>query len=182
MFIQSSLQALVDFFLLFLLLEPTLLKLSTRVAKGSLPFYDINWLINTNFYSNIIANFQEFISDILSPAIDPSIQYYIFSMITSYIATTMANVPIKHLKNILTLRKTIEKSLFFTKSAFFNIFSNINASSTVFSSPNLLSMTPKRENRANLGYFYLYLDKVHGKGKIVFINKNFYHINIVMFV
>lgn len=47
---------------------------------------------------------------------------------------------------------------------------------------NLLSKTNKRWNQSDLRYFNFYLDKAHGKGKIVLVSKDVYYKNVVLFV
>lgn len=40
----------------------------------------------------------------------------------------------------------------------------------------------ERWNQADLGYFDPHLDKVHEEGEVVFVSKNVYYRNIVLFV
>lgn len=111
--IELSLQALVNFFAPFSLLELALPKHQTRVVKNLLPSYDINWLTNVNSYLDTIAFFPELTSNMPPPTMDPVIQHSIFSAIRTIIAIAMTFMETKHKKEIVALWEMIEKFFFF---------------------------------------------------------------------
>lgn len=115
-----------------------------RVARDPLPSYNVNWLINTNFYSNAISQFQELTSDVLPPAIDPVIQHLISNAVTSAIAAVMTSVQTKHKEEMLAIRKMIEKSLLLREFGSSTPPPDLNTSSKVFLPADLQLKSTKR--------------------------------------
>lgn len=107
-------------------------------------------------------------------------------MVTSAVTAAIANLQSKHKDDIQSLQFMLEK--FFSKGweiLLPTIEPNIDLL-TIFLSLIKTTSTPKplaeRWNQANLGYFNPLLDKVHGEYKIVWVGKDIYYRNVVLFV
>ena len=118
----------------------------------------------------------------LLPAMDPAIQHSISNAVTSAVAATLASAQTKHKEEMLALCKMIEKALLLRESGSSTLPSDSNASSKLFPSADLPSKSTKRWNQANLGYFEPHLNRAHGEGEIVSVEKDVYYRNVVLFV
>lgn len=116
------------------------------------------------------------------PVMDSVIQHSISSAITSAVIANITSAQTRHKKEMLTLRRMIEKTLLFRESGFSTFLSDPNASSKVFLPADLPSKAIEKWNQADLGYFNPHLDKAHGKGKVVSISKDVYYRNVMLFV
>lgn len=83
---------------------------------------------------------------------------------------------------MLALCKITKRLLLLKRSGSFTPPLNLNASSKVSPPADLQSKATKRWNQADLSYFDLHLNRVHGKGKIIFVGKDIYYRNVVFFV
>lgn len=117
-----------------------------------------------------------------SSAIDPARQHLDSSAITSAIAAAMTSAQTKPKEEMLALCKMIKKTLLLRESNSSTPSSNPNAFSKLSLPADLLSKSTKRWNQVDLGYFDLHLNKAHGKGKVVFVGKDVYYKNVVLFV
>lgn len=165
-----------------LLLKLVLLKHQIRVAKDSLPFNNIDWFTNRNSYLDIIAHFQKLISNISPAMIDIAIQHSISDALTSTIIAIIVCIQINYKKEMFTLLKIIEKSLFLKKSGFSTPPPDSNTYSKVSLLADLSLKAPKKCNSANLGYFDSHFNKVYDKGEMILVSKDIYYWNIMLFV
>lgn len=84
---------------------------------------------------------------------------------------------------MLSLRKMIEKFLLLRDFPSATPPHDPDAAPKPHSATNSLSrVSTERWNQANLGYFDLYLDKAHGEGEIVLIEKDVYYRIVVLFM
>lgn len=94
----------------------------------------------------------------------------------------MAFAQTKYEEKMLALRKMIEKALLLRESGSSTPLPDPKAFSKLFPPADLPSKSTKKWNQADLGYFDPHLDKVHGEGEIVFVDKDVYYRNVVLFV
>lgn len=97
-------------------------------------------------------------------------------------AIAVAVIQTKHESEMLFLREMIKKSLLLGDSPSMTPPPNLNASAKMSTSPDNPTKTTKRWNQADLGYFDPHLDKAHGEGEIVSVEKDVYYRNVVFFV
>lgn len=77
----------------------------------------------------------------------------------------------------------IEKSLLLTDSTFANPPPDPDAALKALPSSNSLpKASTERWNQANLEYFDLNLNRAHEKDKIVFVKKDVYYKNVILFI
>lgn len=98
------------------------------------------------------------------------------------ITTAVANIQAKHKGKIFSLWEMIKKFLLLKRSPFATPSPNPNASSKLSLPADLLSKLTEWWNQADLGYFDPYLNRAHGEGEIVLVEKNMYYRNIVLFI
>ena len=84
---------------------------------------------------------------------------------------------------MLALREMIEKSLLLRDSFFSTSPPNSDAVPKSHLATNSLPKTlTERCNQADLGYFVSQINKTYGEGEIIWIGKNVYYKNVVIFV
>lgn len=76
----------------------------------------------------------------------------------------------------------IEKTLLLRESGSSTPSPDPKVSSKLSPPADLLSKSIERWNQADLGYFDPHFDKTYGKGKEVFVSKNVYYRNVILFV
>lgn len=84
---------------------------------------------------------------------------------------------------MLSLREMIEKSLLVRESLSVISPPNHDASPKTYPGNDSLSKTIiERWNQADLGYFNFHMDRAHGESEIVFVGKDEYYENVVLFI
>ena len=98
-------------------------------------------------------------------------------------ATVVTAIQTKHKNKMLFFWEMIKKSLLLRESPSVTPPPNPDATpKSLPGSDSLLKASTKRWNQANLGYFDHHLDKAHGEDKVMFIGKDVYYRNIVLFI
>ena len=94
----------------------------------------------------------------------------------------MAFAQIRYKEEMLALRKMIKKALLFRESGSSTPPTDPNKSSKHSTPVDLPLKSTERWNQVDLGYFNLYFDKVHRKSEVIFVGKDVYYKNVVLFV
>lgn len=98
-------------------------------------------------------------------------------------AIAVAAIQTKHESEMLALWEMIEKFLLLTDSTFANLLPDPDAALKALpSSDSLSKASTERWNQADLEYFDLHLNRVHGEDKIVLVEKDVYYRNVIFFI
>lgn len=148
--------------------------------------YNISWLTNPDSFAQVVLRFQKIMAHMpsLLQAMDPSLEQAIASAVTSAVFTAVSTLQARHNDEMLSLRKMIEKSLLLnTAPPSSTPPSDSKASAKALISAEMpTKASTKRWNQAELGYFDPHLDKAHGEGEVMSVEKNVYYRNVVLFV
>ncbi len=184
-YINPTLSELIDRVSVTKPINPHLLdipKKKTKVAiSASSRYYDSFWLTDADKFPRAVACFNKIIAN--SQIMDSSLQNFITGAVTSAVATAVATIQAKHEAEMLSLREMIEKSLFWRESPSAIPLPNPDVSPKVHPTANSLPKNiTERWNQTDLAYFDPHLDKAHGEGEIVLVEKDIYYRNIVLFM
>lgn len=84
---------------------------------------------------------------------------------------------------MLSLHKMIKKSLLLRDSPSATLFLNYDIVLKLHPTTDFLPRaSTERWNQANMIYFDLHLNRIHGKGEIVLLGKDVYYRNVILFV
>ena len=114
---------------------------------------------------------------------DSFLQQSITSAVTSAVVIAIADIQVKHEREMLSLQEIIKKSLLLRGSPSTTPPPNPDTTLKAHPSANSLSKTTtERWNQADLDYFDPHLDRAHSEGEIVLVGKDVYYKNVVLFV
>ena len=100
----------------------------------------------------------------------------------SAVAIAITAIQTKHESEMLSLCEMLEKSLLLRDSPLTTLPPDLDTSAKMSIPPDNPTKTAERWNQADLGYLNPHLDKAHGEGGIVSVEKDVYYRNVVLFV